>query len=63
LAGDKKYGGTPTLYAPGQLLHAWRLRVNGAGGTPAFYEAPPPEGFARCMGEWLSIKPNFNKII
>jgi 23S rRNA pseudouridine955/2504/2580 synthase len=59
LAGDTKYGGHTTAYAPGQLLHAYRLRVKdppgsgAANGTdfpvPASWTAPLPEGFARCV--------------
>ncbi|MCL2365038.1 MAG: RluA family pseudouridine synthase [Defluviitaleaceae bacterium] len=50
LAGDRKYGGASTPYAPAQLLHAWRLI------TPdnAFI-APPPEGFMWCLRDWFSF--------
>jgi len=48
LAGDRKYGGSPTPYTPAQLLHAWRLATpNGS------YQAPPPEGFVRCLQDWF----------
>jgi len=42
LAGDKKYGGKPTSYAPAQLLHAHRLTRKDTGDTwvaelPAYF--------------------------
>lgn len=53
LAGDKKYGGSPTPYAPAQLLHAWRLTTN-----LDCWEAPLPTGFTRCLHEWFGINLN-----
>ena len=50
IVGDRKYGGSPSPYAPAQLLHAWRLE------TPSgSYQATPPKGFMRCLQDWFSI--------
>lgn len=49
LAGDKKYGGSSsksTPYAPAQLLHCRKLNQ---------WEAPPPEGFIRCVQKWFNV--------
>jgi len=50
LAGDKKYGGKPTPYAPAQLLHCHKLTINNQ-----TFTAPPPEGMKKCLHEWFSI--------
>ncbi|MCL2203179.1 MAG: RluA family pseudouridine synthase [Defluviitaleaceae bacterium] len=55
LAGDKKYGGQPTPYAPAQLLHAYRLTLNDPGAPTASmtWAAPPPQGFLHCVRDWF----------
>ncbi|MCL2216132.1 MAG: RluA family pseudouridine synthase [Defluviitaleaceae bacterium] len=52
LAGDKKYGGKPTPYAPAQLLHCRRME---AADLPyaASWEAPLPQGLQKCLREWF----------
>jgi len=49
LAGDAKYGGAPTPFAPAQLLHAHLLHS-----PPTRWEAPPPQGLARCLQQWFA---------
>jgi 23S rRNA pseudouridine955/2504/2580 synthase len=57
LAGDIKYGGTHTPYAPAQLLFCRRLALSGAADDePRTWQAPPPEGLAACLREWFNIK-------
>jgi len=57
LAGDKKYGGKPTPYAPAQLLHCLRLELTQQTILPyppgIAWEAPLPEGFELCLREWF----------
>jgi len=52
LAGDKKYGGNPTPYAPAQLLHCKRLTPQELLPFP-FPEitTPPPKNFLTCIQE------------
>ncbi|MCL2501243.1 MAG: RluA family pseudouridine synthase [Defluviitaleaceae bacterium] len=65
LAGDKKYGGKTTPYAPAQLLHAYRLTLTNSKETdgfptPASWTAPLPHKFRRFVQECFHI--NINKI-
>ena len=59
LAGDVKYGGKKTPYAPAQLLHCCHLSFKETDGLPyaagQFWQAPPPDGFTLCMKEWLNL--------
>jgi len=54
LAGDKKYGGSPTPFAPTQLLHCKRLTPI-AEELPSFpfpfpeVTTPPPKNFLTCL--------------
>ena len=52
LAGDKKYGGNPTSYAPAQLLHCYRLAPKAEGllqfSFPEVTTAPP-KNFLTCV--------------
>jgi 23S rRNA pseudouridine955/2504/2580 synthase len=60
LAGDKKYGGKATSYAPAQLLHSHRLTLKESGGLPyppkTCWEANPPGGFNDCLKALFNIK-------
>jgi 23S rRNA pseudouridine955/2504/2580 synthase len=60
LAGDKKYGGKPTPYAPAQLLHSHRLTVKKDGFLlkSATWVAPPPQGFLQCLRDWFNLNVN-----
>ncbi|MCL2188999.1 MAG: RluA family pseudouridine synthase [Defluviitaleaceae bacterium] len=48
LAGDKKYGGKSTPYAPAQLLHAYKLSIKN---HAQCWTAPPPQGMIRFIQE------------
>jgi 23S rRNA pseudouridine955/2504/2580 synthase len=50
LAGDKKYGGKPTPYAPAQLLHSYRVSF-----SDMECVAKPPDDFMRCLRDWFDI--------
>lgn len=60
LAGDIKYGGQATPYAPAQLLHCQRMTLAQAEGLPYpkghGWQAKPPESFLRCLQDWFGIK-------
>jgi 23S rRNA pseudouridine955/2504/2580 synthase len=60
LAGDVKYGGIRTPYAPAQLLHCRRMTFIKAEGLPypenSAWEAPPPQGFLNCLKDWFDYE-------
>jgi 23S rRNA pseudouridine955/2504/2580 synthase len=59
LAGDKKYGGKPTPFAPAQLLHAYQLRLNNNAPynenlfSKTSWTAPPPPQFLQCINKYF----------
>jgi len=50
LVGDKKYGGSPTKFGFGQLLHCHKLTIPQLGHT---WEAPMPKNLNKCLEEWF----------
>ena len=50
LVGDKKYGGSPTNFGFGQLLHCHRLSIPQ---LEKSWEAPLPKNFNKCLEEWF----------
>ena len=55
LAGDKKYGGKSTPYAPAQLLHCRKLEITKKPFSKSSkWEAPLPEGLQKCLREWFA---------
>jgi 23S rRNA-/tRNA-specific pseudouridylate synthase len=50
LAGDKKYGGSSTPYAPAQLLHCRQLTLSQYDWT-----AELPKGFCQCLKDWFGM--------
>ena len=62
LAGDVKYGGRITTYAPGQLLHCYKLTVkknHAPDGLPYIngvsWQAEPGQGFYSCLKELFGL--------
>lgn len=61
LVGDKKYGGSPTPFAPGQLLHAYRLTLTNTAQedkfpVPSAWTAEPPESFLTFIEMFFRVK-------
>lgn len=54
LAGDVKYSGKKTPYAPGQLLHCYRLKIG-----QATFTAPLPQGFINCLRDWFGYESDY----
>ena len=50
LVGDKKYGGTPTRFGFGQLLHCQRITIPT---MDLSWEAPLPKNLIKCLDEWF----------
>ena len=52
LAGDKKYGGKPTPFGSGQLLHCYKLGIKN---TNKSWTATPPKMLDKCLKEWFEV--------
>ncbi|MFA7231192.1 MAG: RluA family pseudouridine synthase [Victivallaceae bacterium] len=57
--GDRIYGGSRLIYAPRQMLHAWKLKIpHPVSGEIREFEAPLPEDFTDIISKFTPLATN-----